>query len=137
MDKRKYIYFAFPLFIALVILYLCCLIPPSDIPEIHSAIPIDKVVHFTMYVALSGACFFAYIHLSANSNRFNRIIALLWCILVPALFGGFIEIIQAKYCPGRTGDWFDFLADSLGVVFVIPFAILYKRFLLKKRERKD
>ncbi len=136
MDKKKYVFIAFPVIVALVIVYLCCLIPPRDIPRVDSALPIDKVVHFLMYVGLAGSCFFSYIHLTVNGSRFSRILAFLWCLMIPVLFGGLIEIIQNKYCPGRSGDWYDFLADSLGVLFVLPFAIWYKHFIDKKYANK-
>ena len=136
METRKYAYWTLPVIITLVILYLCCLIPPKDVPEVKTFLffPFDKFVHFVMYVTLSGTCSFSFIHLSKNSGHFGKFLA--WCILYPILFGGLIEIIQYNFCPGRTGDWFDFLADSLGVLFVVPFAILYHRYIQKKHESK-
>lgn len=138
MKKRNYAYLSLPIIVTLVILYLCCLIPPSDIPNVNNFLflPIDKVVHFLMYVTLSSSCFFAYIHISITSGKVEKWIAFLWCMLYPILFGGLIEIIQAKYCPGRSGDWFDFLADSLGVLVMIPFAFLYGNYIHKKYESK-
>jgi VanZ family protein len=134
MDKRKYTYIALPVFIALVILYLCCFLPPSDIPEVDSPFPFpfDKIVHFLMYVGFAGASFFAYVHLIIKEKRFNYFSAIVWCFLVPVVFGGLIEIIQYNYCPGRSGDWLDLLADTIGVLFVIPFAVFYKRFMGKR-----
>jgi VanZ family protein len=138
MDKRKYIYIALPISIALVIVYLCCLLPPNDIPEIDSPFPfpIDKLVHFLMYVGFAGAIFLAYTHLTIKSKRFNYLAAFFWCLVTPILFGGLIEIIQAKYCPGRSGDWLDLLADALGSLFIIPLAVFYKRFLEKRNDKK-
>lgn len=130
MMKKKAFYISIPVLIACIIFYLCCLIPPNDIPNISSAIPIDKVVHFLMYVGFAGACFFSYIHLYPGKIKFTYLFLI--CILQPILFGGLIEIIQLKYCPGRSGDWFDFLADSLGVIFVVPFAYIYKKYVDKK-----
>ncbi len=134
MDKRKYIYIALPISIALVIVYLCCLLPPNDIPEINSPFPfpVDKLVHFLMYVGFAGATFVAYTHLTINAKQFRYLIAFFWSLVIPILFGGLIEIIQAKYCPGRSGDWFDLLADALGSLFIIPLAVFYKRFLEKR-----
>lgn len=138
MDKRKYAYIALPVCIALVIVYLCCLLPPNDIPEVDSPFPfpIDKLVHFLMYVGFSGATFVAYVHLAVKAKRFSYLAAFFWCLLVPIVFGGLIEIIQYKYCPGRSGDWNDLLADTLGAVFVIPFAVIYKRFIEKRNDNR-
>lgn len=130
--KRKIEYIAVPSVIALVILYLCCFLPPNDIPEVESTIPVDKLVHFAMYFGFSGACFFAYIHLV---RLFNYLMALFLCFVLPVLFGGLIEILQWKYCPGRSGDWFDLLADTLGALTVIPFALYYKKVHQKKYKK--
>jgi len=37
-------------------------------------------------------------------------------ILFPILYGGLLEILQHYFFPPRTGDWFDFLANAIGVL---------------------
>ena len=40
----------------------------------------------------------------------------LWLIITPICLGGLIEILQ-EYCfPPRVGDWWDFAANSFGVI---------------------
>lgn len=39
----------------------------------------------------------------------------LWCLLLPMLMSGIIELLQAYCTEGRrSGDWADFLANTLG-----------------------
>lgn len=121
-----------PIFISLVILYLCCLIPTNDIPEVSFDffIPMDKIVHFCMYLGLSGATAINYIHgKRGNVNTQKLIIA---AFLLPILYGGFIEILQHYFFPPRAGDWFDFLADMLGSLTALPIAFQYRNYLKKK-----
>ena len=58
---------------------------------------VDKVVHFCMYGGMSG-------------------------MLCPIVMSGIIEILQ-EYCTTyRGGDWFDFLANTCGVIAATAFA---------------
>ncbi len=122
-----------PLIVAVVIFYLCCLIPPNDIPDIECEffIPADKIVHFLMYFGLSIVASFMYIH--ENNGRIIILKLILLAILLPILYGGFIEIVQQRYFPDRTGDWFDFLADTLGSLAALPVALTLRRWYLNKQ----
>lgn len=121
-----------PFIVAIIIFYLCCLIPADDILEnefplfIHA----DKLVHFCMFFGLSLVASFNYIILNKGKIIILKMIA--FAILLPILFGELIEIIQLNYFPDRSADWFDFLADALGSVFTIPFALYLRRRLLIK-----
>lgn len=126
-----------PAIVAIIIFYLCCLIAPKDVPEIDFFlfIPTDKIVHFLMYFGLSGVASFNYIY-----DKRGKIIILkliLFALLVPIIYGGLIEILQSKYFPGRTGDWYDFWADALGAIASLPFSFWFRRFLLNKELREQ
>lgn len=122
-----------PIFISLIILYLCCLIPVQDIPSvtIDTIVPLDKIVHFLMYLGLSGATAVNYIYMKRGNVDMNKLIV--GAFLIPIIYGGVIEILQHNFFPPRTGDWFDFLADLLGSLAAFPIAILFKNKLSKKR----
>lgn len=125
-------YSVVPIFISLVILYLCCLIPTNDIPEVSFDffIPMDKIVHFCMYLGLSGATAINYIH--GKRGHVNTQKLIIAAFLLPILYGGFIEILQHYFFPPRAGDWFDFLADMLGSLTALPIAFQYRNYLKKK-----
>lgn len=129
-------YTFFPLIIAVIIFYLCCLIPANDIPDtdFDFFIPIDKVVHFLMFFGLSLTACIGYIYL--NKGHIIILKMIVFAILLPILYGGAIELIQHYYFIGRTGDWFDFLADAIGSLTVLPIALLFRRKLLYKYEMK-
>lgn len=61
---------------------------------------------------------------------------ILFAIIVPIIYGGIIEIVQYKYFPGRSGDWYDLLADTLGVLSSIPLSLWFRKIILKKEESK-
>ncbi|NDW18090.1 hypothetical protein D0T53_04050 [Dysgonomonas sp. 216] len=121
-----------PLLISLTILYLCCFISGDDIPEVEMDffIPFDKIVHFIMYFGLSAATAFYYIYI--NNGYISKLYLILGVIIYPILYGGFIEIIQSLYFPPRSGDWFDFIADALGVFAALPVIYYFRRIFYKR-----
>lgn len=131
----KYIWL--PSIVAITIFYLCCLIPSKNVPyvELDFFIPADKIVHFLMYLGLSGIASFNYIYIRKGHIIILKLVV--FAILIPILYGGLIEIIQAEYFPERSGDWFDFLADSLGSLTALPFALWFRKYLLNKQLREE
>ena len=117
--------------IATIIFYLSCLIAPSDVPEVDFNFPIetDKIVHFLMYFGLAGIGSFNYIYL--NNGKIIILKMLLFAVLIAILYGGLIEILQANYFD-REGDWYDFLANSLGALSTIPFSLWFRKYLLRR-----
>lgn len=120
--KRVWTYIP-TILVAAIILYL------SLMRNVHislaDTIPyFDKIAHLLMYLAL--AFIFTYTMLR-NQVSITKII-ILGCLL-PVVYGGAIELLQEYYFYPRTGNWFDWIADIVGV-FIGCFASIY---LCKKR----
>ncbi|MDR1706976.1 VanZ family protein [Dysgonomonas sp.] len=132
MLKRIFKYTWPPAIVAVIIFYLCCLIPTNDIPDIELDffIPTDKIVHFVMYFGLSVVASFNYIYDRKGKIIILKLVA--FAILVPIVYGGLIEILQAEYFSGRSGDWYDFLADVLGSLSTLPFSLWFRHYLLNR-----
>lgn len=128
-------YSSVPVFISFIILYLCCLIPVNRVPDIDLGwgIPIDKIGHFLMYFGLSGATALNYIHIKRGRIDMKKLIV--GAFLLPIIYGGIIELMQNYIFYPRSGDWFDFLADILGSLAALPFALSFKSYLIKNRFR--
>lgn len=98
-------------FIAVIL--LLCFINPPELPVVIPMTNLDKLIHFLMFLGLSGVVFFD------NSFRLKRKVNG-WLIfggsfLFPVAFSGGIEIAQEYLTPTRSGDWMDFLFDVVGV----------------------
>lgn len=137
MLKRIFQYSWPPAIIAIIIFYLCCLIPANDIPEVQFTffVPNDKIVHFLMYFGLAGVASFNYIY--ARSGRIIILKLIVFAIFIPIIYGGLIEIIQNNYFPDRSGDWYDFLADALGALASLPFSFWFRQFLLDRQQTEQ
>lgn len=76
---------------------------PSDYP--HVSLGWDKLNHFAAFASLALAAWLGF-----RTARQHQWISLL-CLLI---YGGAIEIVQL-YVPGRSSEWFDLLADAIGI----------------------
>ena len=111
--------FCFSILFCLLIL-VACLMNLSPLPS-DPMTNFDKLVHCAMFFCLSGLVYFE------NTNRLKQSVKLrriFWGTLVfPILFGGIIELIQNYLSVYRTGDWLDFLWNSIGATLAFGLAL--------------
>ena len=59
----------------------------------------------------------------------------LYAVIGPVAMGGVIELLQ-RYCTNtRSGEWLDFLADTVGVVLGAALGLLLYRLFFRKKYR--
>lgn len=121
-------YIILPGLIALVIFYFTCLVNVESIPASPSLLKHDKLAHFGMFFILSGAIYFDYYRMHKGKPRKSRWI--FFGLILPVIYGGVIEIVQEHFF-SRSGEWMDFVADSLGSLSATLLAFLY----LNKKNR--
>ena len=113
-------------------IWIICLIPIPETP-LDDVPMIDKWTHFVMYGSLCSVIFTEYAnrHIKPNIKRLA-----IGGVLLPIIMGGLIELAQA-YCTGgnRSGDWMDWIANSIGVMIgtAIGSLVVY----LRTKARKD
>ena len=84
-----------------------------ELPPLIEALHPDKWVHFLLW----GIWYYSY-------HRFNKttshsMLGLFWIPLLLILLGGLVELLQHFMNWGRTGDIYDFIADTMGVMVVV------------------
>lgn len=84
---------------------------------------LDKIVHIFMYFSLMSALIFE------NKNILTLLRSYFALAVIPLVFGGAIEILQSMFTTTRTGDFFDFCANAVGIVLSIFVWILIKNLL--------
>lgn len=94
-------------------IWILCMIPGEDIPATDFQMA-DKWAHFLMYGTLTICIIYEY----AKRHKkicFRRLFV--GGILLPIIMGGLVEVAQAYLTGGtRSGDWWDFLANTIGVL---------------------
>lgn len=133
MSLRRKIYIVVWALYFAVVLYLSLATFEGGLLNKFSIIPnIDKVVHFLMYFILT-AFGVGYIFISNFKERYVWIYALSVIVI-----SGLVEILQPQL--GRGCEVFDFLANSMGVIFAtsIVYALrdVVKRICRKLKRRK-
>lgn len=81
----------------------------------------DKVVHFMMFFAIAFAYHFDF---RRGKKPVDEARLMGWIFVSLSAFGGLIELAQWKMRMGRSGDWYDLLADIAGAVYGIILAWL-------------
>lgn len=113
--NKKNLIARYPLSAALIVaIWVMCLTPWIPETPLNDVSLIDKWTHLVMYGTLTAVIWWEYLrqHPQPESRRL-----LLLAFLAPVAMGGMVELAQA-YCTAghRSGDWLDFLANSLGVM---------------------
>ena len=114
------------LIVSCVIAYFC-LTESSNIPAVN--IPsIDKIVHFCFHFGftISWITFFKK-ELQGTDNAKAYLVSFIFSVL----FGITIEIMQGVYTTTRASDVTDVLANTLGAMFAIFMAVVFKKQLDK------
>jgi VanZ family protein len=125
--KIKYYHLLTPS-VYLLISYLCLTtqpFPSSINTSIFSFPGIDKLVHGTLYFMLTFSTMFVLMKMDKLGKK---LLTLAWTVTIPILFGGFVELAQLYCVKGRSGDWLDFAANTIGVVIAyFAFKVLSTR----------
>jgi VanZ family protein len=117
--------------ICLALIWLLSLMPFFPETPLDSVAFIDKWTHLVMYGGTAGVMWIE--HLRAHRHPMWSHL-LLYAVAGMILLGGVIELIQAYCTTTRSGEWLDFLADSVGVLLGAAFGIAF--YFVRKSLRK-
>lgn len=111
----------FSIIVALIIMYLSMTsshtfdkVPAFNIPDF------DKLVHFGMYFGLM------LVITIGNRKSINSVSHLFLISLIPLSYGILIEILQATLTETRSGNFYDAIADSAGILASILMCLWIK-----------
>ena len=108
--------------IALVWYLSIWFMPPEEM-ELPSINFLDKWTHFVMY---GGTCSVIWWEYLRHHDSINWYKVVLLAVVGMILLGGLIELLQAYCTTTRSGEWFDFWADSIGVLLGAGIGLLMK-----------
>ena len=91
----------------LIVLFLAILhfITPPDVATLDSLMQVDKLIHFLMFFLTTS--WFSLIY--GDKHKIILISSLVF-------YGLFLELMQMQFFIFRSFEWFDWLADSIGVI---------------------
>lgn len=103
-----------------------------DVPKELFGIPMDKIVHFCMFIPFPVLGFFSFDHRKWSTARTAGVIVELFAY--GCVFAGLTEIIQGSL-PYRTQDIADFRADMIGIGLASILVFLVDIYLIKHPKR--
>ncbi len=110
-----------------VVIFRMCTASSSDIPRVSWLnIPHkDKIVHFGMYFILCFLLVNAFLRLDVWRDRTIKVF---WVALsLSVVYGGIIEVLQHLFFVGRSGDVYDFYANTFGALCGMVAFVFAKR----------
>ena len=123
MQYLKYYPFTWAL---VLFIFVICLMPmPTKVAP--PVVGFDKLVHTGLYAFLCTVILFERVR-RAKKKPLIMSHCFYGAFVLPILMSGIIELLQSSLDMGRSGDWWDMAANSLGVILVwVPFILLRKR----------
>ncbi|MGN1213577.1 MAG: VanZ family protein [Bacteroidaceae bacterium] len=132
MKQNIIFLFPFTSLCVILIFILSFFSPPHT--ALDNVAYIDKWTHLVMYGGTTAVFWLEYWYADIRrSYRLGNVALITITLVIPTLLGGLIELLQA-YCTGgrRSGDWFDWIADTLGVVIAYLMGVtILKQLSLK------
>ena len=117
----------YPLSIILIVcIVLLSLLPIPDVKMAEDIPLADKWTHMLMYGTLTAVLWIE--HLRAGRSLSPAKVCLLF--LAPVAMGGLLELAQAYLTTCRSGEWLDFVANTIGVCIGTAVGLIWKRLAL-------
>ena len=128
--KIKKISSYFPAVLWLLIILFLSGFPGKELPKLP-VWQFDKLVHTLMYFILSVCLLFPFSKQFIDKE--NRLKVGIIVVLLGIFYGGLMEILQIHIFINRSGNWYDFIANSLGAILgVLTFPIILKYLPIKR-----
>jgi hypothetical protein len=123
----RFLYFVPGIIWFFLIFFLICL-PQSNVPDIElwwiEMIKPDKLIHAIMFGVQAFLFILPYKKGKTEPKVFRR--NTIFIGIIVAFWGLVTEYIQLKV-PGRSFEWMDWLADSVGVMLVLIYFLRNKK----------
>lgn len=98
---------------------------PIGAPEMAQDVPLfDKWAHFVMYGCLTIIVWWEMLHSKEETVHGSRLAV--QGLICPVFLGGLMELCQANLTTYRSGEWLDFLANSIGVLLGCGIMLAYR-----------
>ena len=102
-----------------IIILILTGLPGSVFPHVKPILGLDKVAHLLMYATFAFLCIWGYRQpYQERGDQYRRKALIITCIISIA-YGGITELMQEFFIHSRTGSWYDFLADAIGILLGI------------------
>jgi VanZ family protein len=92
----------------------------KHVQGVDSLASADKLVHFTLF----SICAVVWLRALTTQKKISTKLIII-CIVL-AIKGLSVELLQATITSGRSFEWYDALANSMGIIFGAIFFLKFK-----------
>ncbi|MEN3323474.1 VanZ family protein [Mariniflexile soesokkakense] len=111
-----------------VLLGTVCLIKINKLPNVGVSFG-DKIFHFLAYTVLA----FLWFNTFFSTFKFGKKKALIYAALFSIVFGIVIEVLQGTITTSRSSDFYDVIANTMGVFFTVIIVFIKNLITIKKQ----
>ena len=114
----------------LTLAFILCLTfcEPPKVKRTDMIIEIDKLVHLVMYFTLCAVFWYENFKVTLKPKMFWMVIT---AVIIPILFSGAMEYLQYRLTSYRTGEFDDFVYNTIGVLLAVLFSFAVTRPLMR------
>ena len=106
---------------------------PVGLVRTPAIVGIDKAVHFAMYFTLCAVFWYETFRMTL---RPKPLMMALFSVILPIIFSGAMEYLQYLLTSYRTGDFDDFVFNTVGVLAALLFSLFVTRPFMAARAKK-
>lgn len=118
-----------------LILILCMTFyKPIGFERTSTIVGMDKLVHFVMYFTLCAVFWYENFKITLKPKMSFMVV---FAVIVPIIFSGVMEYLQYLLTSYRTGDFDDFVFNTIGVVAALFFSLFVTKPFMKKKDRRE
>ena len=111
--------------LCIILIWILSFVPFFPETPFDEVMFIDKWTHLVMY---GGTCSMIWIEYLLRHTILNKKKLFCWAWLAPIVMSGIIELLQEYATTTRSGEWFDFAANSTGVTLAALLGMLLAYF---------
>ena len=108
--------------LCLALIFLLSFLPFFPETPLDGVAFIDKWTHLVMYGGTTTVIWWEYLRSHRRVN-YRRLLTV--TVAAMMVLGGVVELLQAYCTTTRSGEWLDFLADTVGVLLGNGIGLLY------------
>ena len=119
--------------LTLVLILCLTFYKPPYMERTNMIVEIDKLVHLVMYFTLCAVFWYENFKVTLKPKMRWMVI---FAIVIPAAFSGAMEYLQYRLTSYRSGDFDDFVYNTMGVLLAALFSLVVTRPLMRWRNKK-
>ena len=119
--------------LTLVLILCLTFYKPPYMERTNMIVEIDKLVHLVMYFTLCAVFWYENFKVTLKPKMRRMVI---FAIVIPAAFSGAMEYLQYRLTSYRSGDFDDFVYNTIGVLLAALFSLVVTRPLMRWRNKK-